>query len=81
MGKITHAQGHIVVEMSVDELLMSTATVKGGTYAGYNFAGQVAAAKVSSTKLAAELIKMKRFKIERIGEKIVVTMDDVDLKK
>jgi hypothetical protein len=82
MGKITLSlQGHrITVEMSIDELLMSYATLKEGVYMGYNFAGQVASDKVAKTKLAPKLQRMKRFKIERVNDQIVVTMDDVDPK-
>jgi hypothetical protein len=80
MGKITHTpnENRIVVIMSIDELLMSCATMKEGVCMGYSFAGQVAAEKVANSRLAPELQKIKRFKIERIDDQIVVTMDDFD---
>jgi hypothetical protein len=80
MGKITHTpkENRIVVIMSIDELLMSCATMKEGVYMGYSFAGQVAADKVANSRLAPELQKIKCFKIERVDDQIVVTMDDFD---
>jgi hypothetical protein len=80
MGKINHTPHTITVEMSIDELLAACVTMGVGECSGAGFAGQVAARKVIATWLAPELAKMKRYKIERLGEKIIVTMDDVDLK-
>ena len=80
MGKITRTGNSITVEMSVDELLASCVMLAPGACKGSTFAATVAADKVASTKLAAELPKIKRFKVQHISDKVVVTMDDVDMK-
>jgi hypothetical protein len=80
MGKINYsARDHrIVVELSFDDLLMAHVQLREGVCMGYTFAFTVAQDKIMETRLAPELLKMKRFKVKRENDKIVVTMDDVD---